>query len=96
MQHKVPNTQSIERRTHIISALLSYSSPLIFFVFFAFPAGIYLLKINSRDRTMCEICLKLTIKAPGKRHWRHSSIFVVNFEFISLLVLVFLLLTLNM
>ena len=45
---------------------------------------------------MCEICLKLTIKAPGKRHWRYSSIFVVNFEFISLLVLVFLLLTLNM
>ena len=29
-------------------------------------------------------------------HWRHSGIFIVNFEHISHLVLVFLLLTLNM
>ena len=30
------------------------------------------------------------------RHWRRSGIFIVNFEHISHLVLVFLLLTLNM
>ena len=52
------------------------------------PAGIYLLKVNNRNtRTRCEICSKLTIK---------TGVFIVNFEHISHLVLVFLLLTLNM
>ena len=51
-------------------------------------AGIYLLKVNNRNtRTRCEICSKLTIKTPG--------VFIVNFEHISHLVLVFLLLTLS-
>ena len=58
-----------------------------------YPAGIYLLKVNNRNtRTRCEICLKLTIKIPERRHWR----FIVNFEHISHRVLVFLLLTLDM
>ena len=62
-----------------------------------FPDGIYLLKVNNRNtRTRCEICLKLTIKIPQRHHWRRSGIFIVNFEYISHLVLVFLLLTLNM
>ena len=43
----------------------------------------------------CEICSKLTIKIPERRHWRRSGIFIVNFEHISYLVLVFLLLTLS-
>ena len=35
----------------------------------AFPAGIYLLKVNNRNtRTRCEICSKLTIKTPERRH----------------------------
>ena len=60
------------------------------------PAGIYLLKVNNRNtRTRCEICSKLT-KTPERRQWRRSGIFIVNFEHISDLVLVFLLLTLNM
>ena len=43
------------------------------------------------------MCLKLTIKTPVVRpHWRRSGVFIVNFEHISHLVLVFLLLTLNM
>ena len=51
--------------------------------------GIYLLKVNKRNtRTRCEICSKLTIR-------RRSGAFIVNFEHISHLVLVFLLLTLN-
>ena len=45
--------------------------------------------------TRCEICSKLTIKIPERRDWRRSGIFVVNFEHISRLALVFLLLTLN-
>ena len=60
------------------------------------PAGIYLLKVNNRNtRTRCEICSKSTIKTP-ERQWRRSGVFTVNFEHISQLVLVFLLLTLNM
>ena len=35
------------------------------------PAGIYLLKVNTR--TMCEVCLKLTAKTPERYH-------IVNFE----------------
>ena len=42
------------------------------------------------------MCLKLTVKIPERRHWPRSGIFIVNFEHISHLVLVFLLLTLNM
>ena len=69
--------------------MLQYGSP--------FPAGIDLLKVNNRNsKTRCEICSKLTIKIAEGRQWRRSGIFIVNFERISHLVLVFLLLTLNM
>ena len=61
-----------------------------------FPAGIYLFKVNNRNtRTRCEICSKLTINTPERRQWRRSGVFIVNFEHISHLVLVFLMLTLN-
>ena len=61
-------------------------------------AGIYLLKVNNRNtRTRCEICSKITIKIPERCHPMASfGIFIVNFEYISNLVLVFLLLTLNL
>ena len=50
------------------------------------PNGIYLFKVNNRNtRTRCEIC-----------QCRRSGVFIVSFEHISHLVLVFLLLTLNM
>ena len=58
------------------------------------PVGIYLLKVKNRNtRTRCEICSKLTIKTPERRRF---GVFIVNFETISHLVLVFLFLTLNM
>ena len=54
----------------------------------AVPGGIYLLKVDNRNsRQRSEICSKLTIC---------SGIFIVNFEHVSHLVLVFLLITLNM
>ena len=60
-------------------------------------ADIYLLKFNNRNtRTRCEICSKLTIKTTERHHWPHSDVFIVNFEHISELALVLLLLTLNM
>ena len=53
-------------------------------------------KVNNRNtRARCEICSKLTIKTPERRHWHRSAIFIVNFERISHLVLVFPLLTLS-
>ena len=58
------------------------------------PACNYMFKVSNRN-TRCEICSKLTIKTPKRRHWRHSGVFIVNFEYISHLVLVFLLLTLS-
>ena len=63
---------------------------------FPVPVGIYLLKVNNKNsRARCKICSKLTIKTPERRHWRWSGVFIVNFEHISHLVLVFRLLTLN-
>ena len=62
----------------------------------SFPASIYPFKITKRNtRKRCEICSKLTIKIPERRECRCSGIFRVNFEHISNLFLVFLLLTLN-
>ena len=60
-------------------------------------AGIYLLKVNNRNtRTRCEICSKLTIRTSERHQWRRYGVFIVNFEHISHLVLLLLLLTLNM
>ena len=49
-------------------------------------AGIYLLKVsNINARTMCEICPKLSVKAPERRR---SGVFVfVDLEHISYIVL---------
>ena len=61
-----------------------------------YPAGINLFKVNKKNsRTMCEICSKLTIKTPKRRHCHHSGVFIVAFEQISYIVLAFPLLTLN-
>ena len=49
----------------------------------ATPANIYLFKVNNRNTgKRCEICSKLTIKTPERRHWRRSCVFIVNFEHI--------------
>ena len=60
------------------------------------PVGIYLFKFNNENtRIICEICSQLTIKTPDRRHWRRSDVFIVKFENISQLDLVFPWLTLN-
>ena len=60
------------------------------------PARNDLFKVNDRNtRTRCEIGSQLTIKKLERHHWRHSGVFIVNFEPISHLVLVFLLLILT-
>ena len=61
-----------------------------------FPANIYLFKVNNRNtRKRREICSKLTIKTPEGHYWRRSGVFIVNFEHILRLFIMFLLLTLN-
>ena len=83
-------------RKKYIKFFLWETSRFSLHVLLPIPAGIYLLKVNNRNtRTRCEICSKLTINTPERRHWRRSGVFIVNFEHISHLVLVFLLLTLN-
>ena len=50
---------------------------------------------NTRGKRY-EICSKLSIKTPERRHWHRSSVFIVIFEHMSYFVLVILLLSLNM
>ena len=64
-----------------------------------YPVIIYMPKVNNKSTTKrCGMYLKLTIKIPERRQWcrqwRRSGVFIVNFEYISQLFLVFLLLTL--
>ena len=63
---------------------------------FGFSAicGRNMFKVNNRNTgTRCEICSKLTIKTPERRQRQRSGVFTVNFEHISHLVLVFLLIS---
>ena len=59
------------------------------------PVGIYLLTIETPEKGVKSIKTELTIKTPERRQWRCSGVSIVNFEQISHLVLVFLLLTLR-
>ena len=43
----------------------------------AFLGGIYLLKVNNGNRTMCDIFSKLKIKTPERRHWCGSGNFII-------------------
>ena len=62
----------------------------------SYRANIYLFKVNNRNaRKRCEIFWKLTTKTPERCHWRRFAVFIFNFEHISHLCPVFLLLTLN-
>ena len=59
------------------------------------PTGIYLLKFNKGNtRALYKICSKLRIKTPECQS-RRSDVFIINFEQISHIILVFPLLTLN-
>ena len=50
-----------------------------------------MVKVNNRNtRARSEICSKLAIKTPERRHQHRFGVFVVNFEHFSHLALVFL------
>ena len=59
-----------------------------------YPAGNYMFKVNNKKKK-CEICFELTIKIPERRQWCRSDVFIVNFEHLSHLVSMFILLTLS-
>ena len=82
-----PNLKNICERL-LLHYLIQY--------FTGYPANIYLLKvINRNNRKRCEICFRLTIKTLPQRQSRHSGVVIVNFEHISHLFLVLLLLPLT-
>ena len=59
-----------------------------------FHTLLFTLLKNRNTKKRCEICSKLTIKTAERRR-RRSSVFIVSFEHISRLFLMFLLLTLT-
>ena len=47
----------------------------------SYPDGIYLFKVeNGNTKTICEICLKLTIETSDGYNRLLSTIFIINFE----------------
>ena len=82
--------------SNMMTSIKNFCPIKIKFKITSFWPGIYLFKANNRNtKTKCEICSKLTINTPERRQWRRSGVFIVNFEHISDLALVFLLLTLS-
>ena len=59
------------------------------------PTNIYLFNVNNRNIRRFEICSELTIKTPESCHGCSSGVFIANFEHISYLLLVLLILPLN-
>ena len=57
------------------------------------PVNKHMFKVNNTN--IREICSRLTIKIPERRHWRRSGGFIVKFEYISHFFLVCLMMTLN-
>ena len=70
------SSQSLYATSILISHKKKYN------LMFSFPAGNHMFKVNNICTRRSEICSKLTIKTPERRHWRHS-VFIVNFEHIS-------------
>ena len=66
-------------------SLMSYADSI-------YPAGNYMFKVNNRNsRTRCELCSKLTIKIPERRHDVVLVSLLITLKHISHLVLVFIL-----
>ena len=60
------------------------------------PAGIYVIKVNDENtRTIFQTSSEFTMKTPERHQWCRFIVFIINFEKISHIVLVFTLLTLN-
>ena len=61
-----------------------------------FSAGIYMFQVNNRNTSaMCKTYSKLKLKTSERRHLSCSDVFIVKFEHVSHIALVFSLLTFN-
>ena len=67
----------------------------MFAEFLANQVTFYLFKVNNRNTKKCDRCSKVTIKTPEQHHGRRSGVFIVEFEYILRIFVVFLLITLN-
>ena len=78
-----------DTKVFLLLSLINFLS-INFVVVNPCSANIHLFKVNNRNtRTRSEICSKLGIKAPERRHWPRSDVFIVNFYHISHLFLLF-------
>ena len=67
---------------HVFNQISSFKWNLCFRISFfkmtiddCSPVGNYLFKVNNKNtRTKCEICSKLTMKTPERRHWCRSGL----------------------
>ena len=96
LQGKSPETlQKLSISTNFIHQEIRYNFNTHAVVILSQPAfTCSMLTIETLEQRY-EICSKLTTKKPKRHQWRHSDAFMVNFEHISQLALVPLLLTLN-
>ena len=91
--HKIKEKSDISPLRPIVSSINSYNYNLASYLcellalynalhkIAVNPVDIYMFKVNNRNtRTRCEICSKVTIKTPERRHWRCSGVSIVNFE----------------
>ena len=68
---------------------------MVIYHYRTYPPNIYLFQVYiTNTRTTRKICSNLTIKAPERRE-RCQSVFIVKSEYLSHIVMVFLLLILN-
>ena len=74
---------------------LDFSQSMTYFVCKLSQSAFTYSKSTIKYQNMWILFEKLTIKTPERRKWRRSSVFIVNFEHILYVVLVFPLLILN-
>ena len=92
--HSDQNNSEDGRFSHSVCSSTTLSAITKFNI--TIPTSNYMFKINKRNTTTWyDICSKLTIKTPERRYRSRSGVFIINFEYISHLALVLLLLTLS-
>ena len=69
----------------------SWNQPRFYKVYWPEVSGnFYSFQVNNENiRARCETCSKLTKKISGRCYWPRSTVFIVNFEQISHIVLLF-------
>ena len=98
------NSRNTRTRCHIFKVNNNHSRAMISFYsgidrvpWQRFQANIYLFKVNNiYTKIRCGICSKLTMNSKERCQWHHPDAFIDNYEHVSPLILMFLLLTMGM